>query len=49
MAVEEQLVIVPMRMEMITNVMGVWEGSSNTAKMKKVRVPRRRGRKKLVK
>ena len=49
MAVKEQLVTVPMRMEMITNVMGVWEGSSNTAKMRKVRVPRRRGRKKLVK
>ena len=49
MAVEEQLVIVPMRMEMITNVMGVWEGSSDSAKMRKVRVPRRRGRKKLVK
>ena len=49
MAVDEQLVIVPVRMEMITIVMGVWEGSSNGAKMRKVRVPRRRGRKKLVK
>ena len=35
--------------EMITNVMEVGEGSSNVAKMRKVRVPRRRGRKKLVK
>ena len=34
---------------MITNVMEVGEGSSNVAKMRKVRVPRRRGRKKLVK
>ena len=49
MDVEEQLVIVPMGMEMITNVMEVGEGSSNVAKMRKVRVPRRRGRKKLVK
>ena len=45
MAVEEQLVIVHMGMEMITNVMGVGEGSSNAAKMRKVQVPR----KKLVK
>ena len=36
MAVEEHLVIVPMGMEMITNVMGVGEGSSNAAKMMKV-------------
>ena len=36
MAVEEHLVIVPMGMEMITNVMGVVEGSSNAAKMMKV-------------
>ena len=49
MAGEEQLITGPMRMEMITNVMGVGEGSSNVAKMRKVRVPRRRGRKKLVK
>ena len=35
--------------DMITNVMEVGEGSSNVAKMRKVRVPRRRGRKKLVK
>ena len=49
MAVEEQLVIEPTGMEMITNVMGVGEGSSNVAKMKKVQVPRRKGRKKLVK
>ena len=48
MAVVEQLVIVPMGMEMIT-MMGLGEGSSNVAKMRKVRVPRRRGRKKLVK
>ena len=48
MAVDEQLVIVPMGMEMIT-MMGLGEGSSNGAKMRKVRVPRRRGRKKLVK
>ena len=48
MAVDEQLVIVPMGMEMIT-MMGLGEGSSNVAKMRKVRVPRRRGRKKLVK
>ena len=45
MAVEEQLVIVHMGMEMITNVMGVGEGSSSAAKMRKVQVPR----KKLVK
>ena len=49
MAVEEQLVIVPIGMEMTKNVMEVGEGSSNAAKMRKVRVPRRRGRKKLVK
>ena len=49
MAVGEQLVIVPMGMEMSKNVMVVVEGSSNTAKMRKVRVPRRKGRKKLVK
>ena len=48
MAVDEQLVIVPMGMEMLT-MMGLGEGSSNGAKMRKVRVPRRRGRKKLVK
>ena len=46
---DEQLVIVPMGMEMSKNVMVVVEGSSNTAKMRKVRVPRRKGRKKLVK
>ena len=49
MAVGEQLVIVPMGMEMSKNVMVVVEGSSNTAKMRKVRVPRRKDRKKLVK
>ena len=52
MAVEEQLIIVPMGilgMEMTKNVIEVGEGSSNAAKMWKVRVPRRRGRKKLVK
>ena len=49
MAVGEQLLIVPMGMEMSKNVMVVVEGSSNTAKMRKVRVPRRKGRKKLVK
>ena len=46
MAVDEQLVIVPMGMEMIT-MMGLGEGSSNVAKMRKVRVPRRRGRRSL--
>ena len=36
MAVDEQLVIVPMGMEMIT-MMGLGEGSSNVAKMRKAR------------